>query len=69
MMSKVSVKGKDKHPLFVYLTEQSSLPGEIQWNFSKFLLDKNGRLVARYPSKVTPLDSELVSTVEDLLSR
>jgi len=69
MMSKVSVKGKDKHPLFVYLTEQSPLPGEIQWNFSKFLLDKNGRLVARYPSKVTPLDSELVSTVEDLLSR
>ncbi len=69
MMSKVSVKGEDKHPLFVYLTEQSPLPGEIQWNFSKFLLDKNGRLAARYPSKVTPKDSELVSTVEELLTK
>ena len=69
MMSKVSVKGKDKLPLFIYLTEQSPLPGEIQWNFTKFLLDKNGRLAARYPSKVTPMDSELVSTVEDLLSK
>jgi glutathione peroxidase len=69
MMSKISVKGEDKHPLFVYLTEESPLPGEIQWNFSKFLLDKNGRLAARYPSKVTPMDSGLVSTVEALLSK
>jgi len=67
MMSKVSVKGDDKHPLFVYLTEKSSLPGEIQWNFSKFLLDKRGNLVARYPSQVKPDDKELVEKIESLL--
>ncbi len=67
MMSKVSVKGDDKHPLFVYLTEKSSLPGEIQWNFSKFLLDKRGNLVARYSSQVKPDDKELVEKIESLL--
>lgn len=66
MMSKISVKGKDKHPLFVYLTEDSNLPGEIQWNFSKFLLDREGHLVARYPSQTIPQDKELVSKIENL---
>ena len=67
MMSKVSVKGSDKHPLFVYLTEQSPIPGEIAWNFSKFLLDKQGKLIARYPSQVEPMDKEVVSKIETLL--
>ena len=66
MMSKVSVKGADIHPLFRYLTEQSPIPGEIKWNFSKFLLDKNGKLVARYLSEITPLDSGLTSRIESL---
>lgn len=66
MMAKVSVKGTDKHPLFQYLTEQSPIPGEIKWNFSKFLLDKNGKLVARYLSEITPLDSGLTSRIESL---
>jgi glutathione peroxidase len=66
MMSKISVKGKDKHPLYVYLTEQSNLPGEIQWNFNKFLLDREGHVVARYPSQTTPQDKELVSKIESL---
>lgn len=67
MMSKVSVIGKDMHPLFSYLTEKSPLPGPIKWNFSKFLVDKQGRLVSRYPSEVEPLDSNLVAKVEELL--
>lgn len=67
MMSKISVKGKDKHPLFVYLTEDSNLPGEIGWNFSKFLLDRDGHLVARYPSETTPEDKELVDKIKSLL--
>jgi len=66
MMSKISVKGKDKHPLYVYLTEHSNLPGEISWNFNKFLLDRDGHLVARYPSQTTPQDKELVSKIESL---
>lgn len=66
MMAKVSVKGDDKNPLFKYLTEQSPIPGEIKWNFSKFLLDKDGNLVARFPSEVTPLDPQLTAKIEAL---
>ncbi len=67
MMSKISVTGKDIHPLFAYLTEQSGLPGPIKWNFSKFLLDKQGRLVARYPSEIDPMNADLVAQVEKQL--
>ncbi len=67
MMAKVSVKGDDIHPLFGYLTKESSLPGEIQWNFSKFLLDQNGKLIARWPSKVEPTSIEITSKIEEML--
>ena len=67
MMAKVSVKGEDIHPLFDWLTTKSPLPGEIKWNFSKFLLDKDGRLVARFPTEVEPLDSQITSKVSALL--
>ena len=67
MMSKISVKGDNKHPLFVYLTEKSNYPGEIKWNFEKFLLDKNGQLIARHESRVKPFDKELVTQIERLL--
>jgi glutathione peroxidase len=66
MMAKVSVKGKDKHPLFTYLTEQSSVKGEIKWNFSKFLLDREGTLVARFDSGVAPDAPELTSRIVSL---
>ncbi|NIS15113.1 MAG: redoxin domain-containing protein [Aliifodinibius sp.] len=64
MMSKVSVKGEDKHPLFVYLTEDNDMKGEIKWNFEKFILDKDGNLVARFATKVNPLDDEVVAVIE-----
>lgn len=67
MMSKISVKGDDIHPLYKYLTQQSSLPGDITWNFNKFLLDRDGQLVARYESKVTPEDPELMAKIDQLL--
>jgi len=67
MMSKVSVLGEDKHPLFAYLTEKSGQPGEIKWNFAKFLLDKQGKLIARFPPKLEPLSKEIVTEVETLL--
>ena len=67
MMSKVSVVGSDMHPLFNYLTEKSPLPGPIKWNFSKFLVDREGHLVSRFPSGVEPLDSNLTAKVEELL--
>jgi glutathione peroxidase len=67
MMAKVSVKGDDIHPLFGWLTQKSPLPGEIKWNFSKFLLDKEGRLVARFPTEVEPLDPQITSRVAAVL--
>ncbi|MEZ5357973.1 MAG: glutathione peroxidase [Candidatus Zixiibacteriota bacterium] len=68
MMSKISVKGDDIHGLYKYLTEESSLPGDIKWNFGKFLLDKHGNLVARYDSAVTPEDEQLTSKIDELLA-
>ncbi len=64
MMSKISVKGDDKHPLFVYLTEETEHEGEIKWNFEKFLLSKDGNLVARFRSQVKPFDDDLVALIE-----
>ena len=63
LSEKVSVKGDDIAPLFKYLT---SLPnpdftGDIKWNFEKFLIDENGKLIHRYRSKVTPLDTAITN--------
>lgn len=67
MMSKISVAGNDMHPLYKHLVEDSNLPGPITWNFNKFLFDKEGRLISRYPSDVEPLNTVLVSKIEELL--
>ena len=56
---KVDVKGKNAHPLFLYLTQTSmngELDAEIKWNFNKFLIDENGKLLAHFGSKVLPED-------------
>lgn len=60
LASKVDVVGENAHPLFKWLTskeENGVLDATIGWNFTKFLLDENGKLLASFPSKVTP-DSE-----------
>lgn len=67
MMAKVSVKGDDEHPLFVAMTQKSNLPGEITWNFSKFLIDRKGQLVARFAPKVQPESEDVVGAIEKLL--
>ncbi len=67
MMSKVSVKGDDQHPLFAYLTSHAEPTGEIPWNFHKFLLDREGRIVGRFNPDVTPLSEELTSKIEETL--
>jgi len=67
MMSKISVKGKDIHPLYAALTEKSKFPGDITWNFNKFLLDRNGNVVGRFDSPVTPMSDELVGAIKKLL--
>ncbi|HTD55870.1 MAG TPA: glutathione peroxidase [Silvibacterium sp.] len=72
MMSKVSVKGDDKTPLYVFLTDKSTDPklgGEIQWNFTKFLFDRSGNPVARFEPKVTPESPEVAAAVESALKQ
>lgn len=66
LFDKGPVKGPEKQPLYKYLTESSGegLKGEVGWNFEKFLVDKNGVVVARYKSGVQPLDSGLTKTLE-----
>jgi glutathione peroxidase len=70
MMSKVSVKGDDKTPLYQYLTDKSANPktgGDIQWNFTKFLVGPDGQIVARFEPKVTPDSPEVTSAIENAL--
>jgi glutathione peroxidase len=72
MMSKVSVKGADITPLYRYLTDKSALPqtgGEIQWNFTKFLIGRNGEVLARFEPNVTPDSPEVTSAIEHALAR
>lgn len=62
MAEKISVKGGDIHPLFKWLTNKQDngvMDAEIKWNFTKFLLDKNGKLVAVFPSAITPMSEEI----------
>jgi len=66
MSEKVSVKGGDINPLFQYLTSQQNpdFTGEIKWNFEKFLINENGKLVHRFRSKVTPLDPVITNNLK-----
>jgi len=67
LFSKISVKGSDKHPLYRYLTEESPFPGEVEWNFQKYLVDRSGNVVARYHHRTKPLSEEVVRDVERYL--
>jgi len=66
LSEKVEVKGKDITPLFSYLTtaENSDFTGDINWNFEKFLINKDGKLVHRYRSKVNPMDAAITSSLK-----
>ena len=61
MSGKVSVKGLDIDPLFQYLTtaENPDFTGEIKWNFEKFLIDENGKLIHRFRSATTPMSEDI----------
>ena len=70
MMSKVSVLGDDKAPLYVFLTAKDTDPrfgGDIKWNFTKFLFDRNGNPVARFEPNVTLDSPEVTAAVESAL--
>jgi glutathione peroxidase len=65
MLSKVSVKGADITPLYSYLTTAQG--GDVKWNFTKFLVGKDGKAIQRFESKVAPDSAELSAAIEHLL--
>jgi glutathione peroxidase len=70
MFAKISVKGKDIHPLYKFLTEKSTDPnfaGGITWNFNKFLIDRNGNIINRFSSRAEPQSPETIKAIEDAL--
>lgn len=69
LLTKKTVKGKEKRELYKFLTEESpkEFQGDIKWNFNKFLVNKEGKVVARFDSGVKPDDKDLVKKVEATL--
>ena len=70
MFSKISVKGSDKAPLYQFLTDTNANPktgGEIPWNFTKYLVDRDGKVLARFDAPVEPGSKELTSAIEAAL--
>ena len=69
MMSKISVKGGDQAPLYGFLTKEANpaVAGDIKWNFTKFLVDRQGKVVARFESAVTPDSPEVKAAIEKAL--
>ena len=69
LTEKIKVNGKDTHPLIRYLKDQ--LPGKfgkrIKWNFTKFLIDKEGTTIARFPPAMDALDPQITEAVEAAL--
>lgn len=64
MYSKISVKGSDQDPLYAYLTGAA---GDVKWNFTKFLVGKDGKVIAKFDSAVAPESPELTSAIEKAL--
>ncbi len=67
MFSKISVAGGDKAPLYQFLT--GTMGGELQWNFTKFLVDKNGKVIQRFDSAVEPDAPEVLAAIEAALKK
>ncbi len=70
IFSKISVKGKDIHPLYDFLTAPATNPkfaGKIGWNFAKFFTDRTGKVIARFEPRKEPMSPEIVQAVEAAL--
>jgi glutathione peroxidase len=69
LFDKLEVNGANRHPLYVALAgKDSPFPGDIKWNFNKFLVGKDGKIVKRFDSKVAPESEELTKAVEAALA-
>ena len=69
MFSKIVVKGDGQAPLYKALTTQADPAGDVKWNFEKFLIGRDGRIVGRYKSGIAPDDGTLTGTIEAELAK
>ena len=68
LFDKIEVNGPNRHPLYLALAgKDSPFPGDIKWNFNKFLIGRDGKILKRFDSKVKPDSAELVQAVEQAL--
>jgi glutathione peroxidase len=69
LASKLEVNGPRRHPLYQWLTDPAQgFPGDIAWNFEKFLIGRDGRVIGRYPSGTRPDDKGLMADIANALS-
>jgi glutathione peroxidase len=70
LFDKLEVNGANRHPLYAALAgTESPFPGDIKWNFNKFLIGKDGKILQRFDSKVTPDSEEMTKAIESALGR
>lgn len=70
LMEKVHVKGPEQHPLYTALTgKDGAFPGDVKWNFGKFLIGKDGAAIARFEPKQTPDSPEVTSAIETAIAK
>ena len=67
LFAKITVKGKRMAPLYHWLTRESAFPGDIPWNFTKFLVGPDGRVAARFPPRTDPRSKDVTEQLEKLL--
>lgn len=68
LSEKIDVNGVHRHALYAWLTaKENGFPGDIGWNFEKFLIDRSGRAVSRYPAAMKPTDSTFLQDIADIL--
>jgi glutathione peroxidase len=68
MSAKLEVNGADRHPLYAWLTDPANgFPGDIEWNFEKFLIGRDGRVLKRYTPTTPPRDKGLMQDIADAL--
>lgn len=68
LFHKINVRGDDIHPLYAYLTGLPGVGGDITWNFNKFLVDREGHVIARFGTRIDPLNDKVVAAVEEALA-
>jgi glutathione peroxidase len=72
MFSKISVRGNDQHPLYRFLTSESTNPkfsGKVKWNFQKYLINRDGEVIAKFAPGDEPMSPDVMSAIEAALTQ